>query len=105
MNANGRICDSTIANLFLVKDEKLITPGLSEGCVAGVMRGRLISHLGHNGFTVREQPVTTEDVLSADEVFLTNSMYTIRWVQRVEDRSYRSDLTRKIYASFLPTIS
>ena len=105
LNSAGHICDSTIANVFLVREGEVITPGLQEGCVAGVMRGRLISYLAAEGFKVREQTVSIEEVLAADEVFLTNSIYNIRWVQRLGDRNYGSDVTRKIYAGFLPTIS
>src|SRR5918993_261076 len=45
LNSAGHICDSTIANVFLVRDGEVITPGLEEGCVAGVIRGRLIRYL------------------------------------------------------------
>lgn len=105
LNSMGRICDSTIANIFMVKDEQVITPGLPEGCVAGVMRKNLIRHLADNQWTVIEQPITIEDLLAADEVFLTNSMFVIRWVQQIQERSFSSVLTQKIYNSFLPTIS
>ena len=105
LNSAGHICDSTIANVFLVRDGEVITPGLQEGCVAGVIRGRLINYLGAQQFKVTERPVTIEDVFAADEVFLTNSMYNVRWVQRIGDRNYGSDVTRKIYAGFLSTIS
>lgn len=104
LNSMGRICDSTIANIFIVKNQQVITPGLDEGCVAGVLRKNLIAHLAATGFNISEKAVTIDDVLTADEVFLTNSMFNIRWVQRIADRAYRSDYTRKIYASFLPTI-
>ena len=38
LNTSGRVCDSTIANVFYVKEGTIYTPPLSEGCVAGVMR-------------------------------------------------------------------
>jgi len=104
LNSQGRICDSTIANVFLVKNETVFTPALTEGCVAGVMREHLIRELKGTAFKVQETAVTTEDLLHADEVFLTNSMYNIRWVYSIGDAVYRNIITQKIYAALLPTI-
>ena len=42
LNQHDRICDSTIANVFWVKDNKIFTPPLNEGCVAGVMRRKIL---------------------------------------------------------------
>jgi branched-chain amino acid aminotransferase len=105
LNTNGDICDTTIANIFLVKDNVLVTPALAEGCVAGVMREMLLNHLLMENYTVSEQAVTVDDLLAADEVFFTNSMHVIKWVQRVGDRNYGNKLTPDIFRSFLPTIS
>ena len=104
LNQFGRVADSTIANLFLIKDQNIITPALSEGGVAGIMRKSLLQHLQQNDFNYEEVPVTIEDVLNADEVFLTNSINNIRWVQRIADSFYANELTQKIHASFIPTI-
>ena len=104
INQFGRIADSTIANIFLIKDEKIITPALTEGCVAGIMRKSLINHLNQYNFKCYESEVEVDDILKADEVFFTNSIYNIRWVQRIGDAVYRNIFTQKIYASFLPTI-
>ena len=105
LNCEGRICDSSIANIFMIKDEMIYTPPLSEACVAGVMRRALIRVLVAAGFAVAERQITVEELLLADEVFLTNSIYNLRWVQRFDDAVYTNSLTRKIYTDILPTIS
>jgi branched-chain amino acid aminotransferase len=104
LNTSGRICDSTIANIFLVKKGEFFTPALSEGCVAGVMRGHLVQHLKKAGFNIQETHIAKDDIQEAEEVFLTNSIYCIRWVHRIGDNLYHNDLTRKIYAGLLSTI-
>ncbi len=104
LNQFERIADSTIANIFLIKNETVITPALTEGCVAGVMRKSLVSHLNLDNFKCEEAAVTVEDILNADEVFFTNSIYNIRWVQRIGDAIYDNAFTQKIYAAFKPTI-
>ena len=104
LNTFGRICDATIANIFLVKNEIIYTPVLSEGCVAGVLREYLIRQLAVTGFTCIEKEITTDELLLADEVFLTNSIHNLRWVQRINDTVFINTVTQKIYAAVVPTI-
>jgi branched-chain amino acid aminotransferase len=105
LNTMGRICDTTIANIFLVKDNTVYTPALSEGCVAGVIRQQLINQLKAAAIECIQKELTIEELLQADEVFLTNSIYNLRWVQRINDKDYNNKLTQKIYTLLLPTIS
>lgn len=105
LNMYNRICDSTIANIFLVKEESVYTPALTEGCIAGVMRQHTLNRLKIAGITCTQKEISIEEVLLADEIFLTNSIYNLRWVQRVGNREYSSSFTQKIYTLLLPTIS
>jgi branched-chain amino acid aminotransferase len=106
LNVNDGVADSTIANVFLVKGEKLITPALSEGCINGVMRRYLLEELKEADFEmkVEEGFVTVDDLHSADEVFLTNAIQGIKWVARFRDKKYTSVVTEKIYSRFIQTI-
>ena len=104
LNTNGRICDTTIANIFLINGDVISTPALKEGCVAGIMRKKIIQELIKINWTVIESEIELKDLLHADEVFFTNSIYNIRWVQRVNDKEYANTVTQKIYAAIIPTI-
>jgi len=86
LNQYGRIADSTIANVFIVHQKTIITPPLSEGGVCGVMRKHLLTR--DLPFKVIEQPLTIEDLETADEIFLTNAIYGVRWVGLFKDSSY-----------------
>ncbi|MCW3092436.1 MAG: hypothetical protein JWP81_3505 [Ferruginibacter sp.] len=105
LNTYGRICETTIANIFAIKDGVVYTPSLNEGCVAGIMRRIMIRNLEQSDWPVIEQSLNRDDLLAADEVFLTNSMHAMRWVQNIGEVTYGNDLTREICASLLPTIS
>src|SRR6187399_1599297 len=75
LNQHDRICDSTIANVFWVKDNKVFTPPLSEGCVAGVMRKKILELVTLNpDYLLYETVLSQEILLQADEVFLTNAI-------------------------------
>ena len=74
-----RVCDATIANIFIIKNEVIYTPSLKEGCVAGIMRRFLLENLPLHGFrTTAEASITPEDLLAADEVFVSNAVRGLR---------------------------
>ncbi|MBK8521576.1 MAG: aminotransferase class IV [Chitinophagaceae bacterium] len=79
------------------------TPALAEGCIAGVMRRNLIEKLTAAGYKLVEGKVTVDELLDAEEVFLTNSIYNLRWVQSIGDKQYTNRQTQKIYAAFFST--
>ncbi len=95
-NTKGNIIESTIANIFWVKGGTIYTPPLSEGCVAGVMRRHIMSQI-----SVEEQPLTTEELSLADEVFLTNAIKRIKWIGAIGDKRYlpmtAQSLSRKLF--------
>lgn len=104
LNTNEHICETTIANIFMVKDGSIFTPALNEGCVAGIIRQKLIIFLKNNNYTINQTTITAEALLNAEEVFITNSINNMRWVQYVNNKQYTNLLTQKIYSEFLPTI-
>ena len=104
LNTQSNICDTTIANIFLIKDDVIFTPSLKEGCVAGIMRKKIIQELMDRGWQIIEKEITKTDLQNADEIFLTNSIYNIRWVQHIEDTVYANTITQKIYAAIFSTI-
>ncbi len=88
LNTEGFIADATIANLFIIKDNRLFTPALTEGCVNGVMRRFLLEQLPGLGYMITETRLSSIDVEEADEVFLTNAIRGIQWVKKLEGRQY-----------------
>ena len=102
LNNYSRICDTTIANIFMVKDQVISTPPLTEGCVAGIIRKAIIKGLPEKSWQIVEQELTLDQLFTADELFLTNSLYNIRWVQRLGKASYRNEVTKKIFIAFKP---
>lgn len=101
LNAEGNICDASIANLFIIKNKKLFTPALSQGCVNGVMRRHILENISSIGYSARETIISKEDVLEADEVFLTNAISGMRWVQSVEEKRYSNNECINIFQSLL----
>jgi branched-chain amino acid aminotransferase len=104
LNTNNSVADTTIANIFLIQDQIVYTTSLSQGCVAGIMRNKIIRELPAMGWKVVEQEITETNLQQADEVFVTNSIYNLRWVQQIDNKNYVNDVTRKIYNQLFSTI-
>lgn len=88
-NQYHRVCDSTKANLFILNQNEIITPPLSEGCIGGIMRMQLLETLPKLGFAVVEKPITESMLLESDSVFLSNAIQVLRWVGEIEQKSYQ----------------
>jgi len=99
LNMYDRIADGTIANIFLVRNEEIMTPALSEGCVNGVMRRWLMER-----YKVKETFLSIDDILSANELFFTNAMYGLRWVKQFRDKMYHNQVASKIHNELVKTI-
>jgi branched-chain amino acid aminotransferase len=104
LNSFDRVCDSAIANLFIVEKDKIFTPPLSEGCVAGVMRRWLLDKFYLKKIKIFEKNLSTDDILNADEFFLTNSIYNLRWVKNFREKNYSNTISKEIYNHILQTI-
>ena len=83
LNERGEVSECTAANLFVVKNEKVFTPPLSSGCLEGVTRGVLMEIASEAGTSVGEQTLRMEDLLSADEVFITSTNRNVIGVKEI----------------------
>ncbi len=92
INTHGRVCDTTIANIFWIKKGTIYTTPLSEGCVAGTMRKHFILNN-----PVSEIVCELADLENADEVFLTNAVAGIRWVKDFNGAAYSNKISRQLY--------
>jgi branched-chain amino acid aminotransferase len=104
LNASGNICDSTKANIFLVKNEVIRTPSLSEGCINGVMRRHLLESLPAMGWKVEDGTIAPGDLEQADEIFRTNAIYGIRSVTSFNGKALPSVLAKAFYHELMAAI-
>lgn len=101
LNAHGHVCDGSRTNIFILKEGLLQTPPLTSGCVAGVMRRHVLHFCSANNIPFAEKDLLPDDLLAADEVFLTNAIQGIRWVSHFEGREYGNDFTKGLYEQLL----
>ena len=80
-NDLAELVSACCANVFLVHDERIVTPSRGSGARAGVIREWVIARR-----KVEERRLRREDVVKADEIFLTNSWIGVLPVATVEGR-------------------
>ena len=100
---SGRILEGTTSNLFVLRGRSLATPPLEGNVLPGVTRGKVLEIARASGFAVRERVIRRDDLLKADEAFLTATtieIVPIRRVDRVSIGSGRFPQTTKLQALF-----
>ena len=104
LNDFERVCESSIANIFIIKGSEIFTPPLSEGCVAGTMRRWFLEKFELKNYTVTEKAVSINDLLNADEIFLTNSLYLLKWVRKFRNKTYTNLKIKEIFKEVIQDI-
>lgn len=95
-NSKFSIIESTSSNLFIVSNGVLYTPTLEDGCVAGAMRMNIINLALENKIKVYECSLNPQNLLAADEIFLTNAIRGIEWVVTYRTKRYYNEMTKKL---------
>ncbi len=96
LNSDNRIVESISSNVFLVKDQKVYTPALSEGCIDGVMRRVVIELLKKQNIAIYETKLPAELLEQSDEIFLSNTIKGIQSVVGYGSKRYYSKLSKSL---------
>ncbi|WP_293300745.1 aminotransferase class IV [Pedobacter sp. UBA4863] len=94
LNQNGFLCESTSSNLFVIYQNQIYTPALSEGCVGGVMRNVIMQLAKQHQLPLIEAQINPQILNEAEEVFLTNAVNGVRWVMGYGRKRYFNEIAR-----------
>ncbi|MEZ5079013.1 MAG: aminotransferase class IV [Solirubrobacterales bacterium] len=81
---DGTVLEASRANVFLAREGVLLTPPLAAGVLPGITRAAAIELARSEGVEVREQPIYRDDLVGADEVFLTGSVRGVEPVRAID---------------------
>jgi 4-amino-4-deoxychorismate lyase len=88
LDADGGLVEGTRSNVFLVRDQTLLTPLLDRAGVAGIVRAALIALAPAHGMAVEVRRIAPAEIGEAEELFITNSIIGVRSIAEVTtDRS------------------
>lgn len=97
LNTNGNCIEGFTSNLFMLRDNCISTPFLSEGCIDGIFRRQMPKIAGKLNIDYQEKIISIIDLQMADEVWLTNAIRGIQPVRKFNNKSYTFDVARKAF--------
>ncbi len=99
LNENKNVVEALNGNLFLVKDKLIKTPPLSEGCLKGITRGKLIEIVNQlKDYTLVEEPISPFELQKADELFITNVIVGIQPISKYRKKEFDTAVARDLLA-------
>lgn len=97
LNDDKNVVEALNGNLFLLTNNTLITPPVSDGCLNGVMRKQVLSLAKKiEGIDVVEQSISAFELQKADELFITNVIAGIQPITRYRKKEYTSVFSQQL---------
>jgi branched-chain amino acid aminotransferase len=107
-NYRNEISEGSISNIFVVRHGVVSTPPLDAGLLAGITRAFVIEIAPAAGIQVQEVPLHDEDLMQADESFLTGSTQEIVPLVQIDDREIGTGrpgpVTQALQAAYKATL-
>ncbi len=97
MNDSKNVIEALNGNLFMLIDNKLITPPISEGCLNGIMRKQILELAKKiENLEVVEEIISPFDLQKADELFVTNVIKGVQPITKYRKKSFENKLSNKL---------
>lgn len=87
LNEQNNLAGGTVSNIFIIKNEKIFTPTIDCGILNGITRQIVIKLAEKNKIEIIEKQLIPEELIEAQEAFITNSLMEIMPLVSVEDKS------------------
>ena len=100
LDSNGYVAESTGANIFFVKNNKLYTP-IADCFLNGITRQTVIKLAKKNNIKIIEKRILPRELLKADEIFLTGTAVEITPISQIDNKKFNvGEITKKIISLF-----
>ena len=98
----GNIAETGSTNIFMVKDGVAFTPAPNHTFLAGITRARVMGLLRADGVEVREETLTADDFMSADEMFMSGNYSKVQPVIKLDGRDFeKGPVTKRAYQLYM----
>ena len=88
LNDSKNVIEALNGNIFMLKDGKLSTPPVSEGCLNGVMRKQILTLAKNKNIEVVEEVISPFDLQKADELFVTNVIQGVQSISQYRKKEF-----------------
>lgn len=101
LNMSGMVVEGTAENIFMVKDEMLVSPPLTSGALDGITRSSILTIAQHLGINFQICDISRDELYYADEVFLTGTAAEIKSIGEIDKITIANGRTGKITTKLL----
>lgn len=98
VNDNKMLVEANASNVFVLKGDVLRTAPLEDGALRGVFRKNLLNWGKEMGLQVKEESINPFDLQKADEIWLTNTITGVQWVEKYRKNTYKGDKAKELVA-------
>ncbi|MDR3324084.1 MAG: branched-chain amino acid transaminase [Zoogloeaceae bacterium] len=107
LDAQGYVAEGSGENVFIVRDGTLYTPELT-ACLEGITRATILQLAAEQGLTVKEKPITRDEVYIADEAFFTGTAAEVTPIREIDNRPIgngtRGPITERLQAKYFDVV-
>ena len=96
VNDNKMLVEANASNVFVLKGDVLRTAPLEDGALRGVFRKNLLNWGKEIGLQVKEESINPFDLQKADEIWLTNTITGVQWVEKYRKNTYKGDKAKEL---------
>lgn len=97
LNHKKNVVSASNANIFIVKNNEILTPALNEGCIAGIIRLKVIDDFSKMiGIQIIETNLALYQLQEADEIFITNSIVGIQPITIYKGKTMNTIIGKKL---------
>ena len=96
LNRDKMVAEFINSNIFIIKNDQILTPTLGSGCLNGVLRKNLLNILKRNSYDVLEQKISTFDLTQSEEIFGTNVVQGLFSISKYRKRDYANNKSKEI---------
>jgi branched-chain amino acid aminotransferase len=108
LNSSGKVAEGSAENIFIVKNGMIKTPPLDADILNGITRDSVIQLIRSNGIKLIEKNITVNELLKADEVFMTGTAAEVKSVTKIDKTSIGSGklgiITKTLQKSFMDIV-
>ncbi len=105
INEKKNLVEVTNGNIFLVFGNKLVTPPITDGCIKGIIRKKIIELVSKSpNYSLEERSISPFEIQKANELFITNSIVDIQPVYKYRKKEFTSlvsiELRKRLVKSY-----
>ena len=109
LSDNGTVAEGSGQNIFIYKNDQLLTPSIETGALGGITRKMVIEIANYLDIPVVEQDLSPADLIASDEIFFTGTATEIVGIVSVDSNKISDgtvgEVTSKIRTKYLEIVN